>query len=249
MMDPSTLLTGSPLPIYYQIQSFLQEDIEAGRLRPGDAILPERKLAQQYKVSVGTVRQAIAALVNGGLLVRKQGKGTFVAGTSINPASVRYYRYLRAFGEAEAALTWKLKSLTRSPGLAGVNSSLKIRAGQDLLELKRVMFIDEVPTVYSISYLPQKLFKKLEEVPASRFEKVALYVAIEQIYGLPTLSNRELLSIVLTDREVAGALKVRVGTPLLLIEMLSYTYRKQPYEYRKSFCLTRQRKLLREMQA
>ena len=249
MTDPSTLLTGSPLPIYYQIQSLLQEDIEAARLRPGDAILPERKLAQQYRVSVGTIRQAIATLVNGGLLVRKQGKGTFVAGTSISPASVRYYRYLRAFGDTEAALTWKLKSIRRLPGSAGINSFLKIGAGQDLLELKRVMFIDEVPSVYSISYLPHKLFKKLEEVPASRFEKVALYVAIEQIYGLPTLSNRELLSISSADREVGETLKVRAGAPLLLIEMLSYTYRKRPYEYRKSFCLTGQRKLLREMQA
>ncbi len=236
----------SPLPIYYQLLSIIQHEIEEGRLQPGNAILPERKLAERYKVSVGTVRQAIAALVNDGFLIRKQGKGTFVAGTHISPDSVRYYRFLRDFSDAEAAVTFEFKSIRRVPGSPEINASLKIGTGRDLYELKRVMFIDDTPVVYSLSYLPQSMFKGMDKFPASWFEKVALYVAIEQSYGLPTLFNKELLGVTRADKEVAGHLKVPVGSALLLIEMLAYTYRAKPYEVRKSFCLTSDRKLLRE---
>jgi GntR family transcriptional regulator len=246
-VDLSTLINPSPVPIYYQLQTIIQKQIEDGHLKPGDAVLPERKMAELYKVSVGTVRQAVASLVNEGFLIRRSGVGTFVAGTVINPDSVRYYRYLEDFGGPEAALTFTFESIRKVAAYSRINIYLKIGVSQDLFELKRLMFIAGEPMVYSISYLPQRMFKGLDEVPASRFEKVALYKLIEQSYSLPTVSNQELLSVVPAEKEAADALKIQPGAPVLLIEMLAYTYKNKAYEFRKSFCMTNNRKVLHEL--
>ncbi len=245
--DLSILNSLSPLPIYYQIQTIIQKQIEDGQLKPGDSILPERKMANLYKVSVGTVRQAITALVNEGFLIRRQGKGTFVAGTIMNPDSVRYYRYLEDFGQPEAAVTWEFRSIRKVAAIPRVNACLKISAGQELFELKRLMSIAGEPTVFSISYLPQRMFKGLDDTPPALFGKVALYKLIEQTYALPTLSNQELIAAVPAEKEASGALKIEPGKPVLMIEMLARTYKNKPYEFRKSFCITSSRKILREL--
>jgi GntR family transcriptional regulator len=244
--DAANSISISPLPIYYQLQTIIQNEIEDGRLKPGDAILPERKLAEQYKVSVGTVRQAIAPLVNEGLLIRMQGKGTFVAGTTMDPDYVRSYRFLADFTEAESPITFTFKSLKKVAGSTRINACLKIAAGQELFELKRLMLIDNEATAYSISYLPQRMFKRLGEIPSSRFEKLALYRIIEQVYGVATISRRELFSAATADKKVAGLLHVEPGSPVLLIEMMAYTHKERAYEFRKNFCTTQSKRLLRE---
>jgi GntR family transcriptional regulator len=237
----------SPMPIYYQLRSIIQKDIEDGRLKPGDAVLPERKMAEQFTVSVGTVRQAIAAMVNDGFLIRKQGTGTFVAGTDISPDTVRYYRFVRDFSASEAVVKMKFQKINKVKGFPEINACLEIGASQDLFELRRLVLVDNEPTVYSISYLPYQMFEGLDKLPAIRFEKIALYSTIEKNYGLPTLSNKELHSAMLADREIAAFLQVRDGSPILFIEMLALTYKEKPYEYRKSYCLTCRGKILRDL--
>jgi len=244
--DLSILNSLSPLPIYYQLQTIIQKQIEDGRLKPGDSIVPERKMAELYKVSVGTVRQAIASLVTEGFLIRRQGKGTFVAGTTMNPDSIRYYRYLENFGQPEASVTWEFRSIRKVAAIPQVNTCLKISAGQELFELKRLMSIAGEPSVFTISYLPQRMFKRLDDTPPALFGKVALYKLIEQRYSLPTLSNQELIAAIPADREASEALRIERGTPVLMMEMLARTYKNKPYEFRKSFCITGTRKILRE---
>lgn len=243
----SKWLTDSPTPIYYQLRSIIQKDIEEGRLKPGNAILPERKMAEQFAVSVGTVSKAIATLVNDGFLIRKQGTGTFVAGTNINPDTVRYYRFVRDFSASELAIKIKFQKITKVPGFTDINAFLEIEAKQALFEIRRLVLVDEQPTAYSISYLPYQMFEDLGAIPSTRFEKIALYSTIEQSYGIPTLSNKELHSVILADKEIAAALQVRIGSPILLIEMLSLTYKEKPYEYRKSYCLTTRGKIMRNL--
>ena len=238
---------GSPMPIYHQLRAIIQNDIEEGRLKPGDAVLPERKMAEQFAVSVGTVRQAIAAMVRDGFLIRKQGTGTFVAGANLNPDSIRYYRFVRGFGAAEAVIKMKFLGINKVAGFPEINAYLEIEDTQNFFELKRLVRVDNEPTVYSISYLPCQLFKGLDEFPANRFEKIPLYSVIAEDYGMPTLSNQELQSAVLADKDSAAVLQVPVGSPILFIEMLSFTYKGKPYEYRKSYCVTSRNKLLREL--
>ncbi|MEW5725853.1 MAG: UTRA domain-containing protein [Thermodesulfobacteriota bacterium] len=110
-----------------------------------------------------------------------------------------------------------------------------------------MFYLQHRPCVYSVSYMPCGLFPKLEEFPLSRFEKIPLYLALEESYNLPTLSNHELFSTAALDQEAASALEVEPGQVVLFIEMLSFTYKDTPYEFRRSYCLTDERKIFRKI--
>ena len=237
---------GDPTPMYYKLQMILKEEIEGRKWRPGHAIPTERTLAQIYQVSLGTVKQALLNLVNEGYLNRVQGKGTFVLGSALRSESLRYCRLLRSFKDKEADLKVKLLTLNDVPCSTPVDRYLGIRQGQKLYEIKRLFLHGEKPVVYTVSYLPQKLFPDLDKWSTSRFEKTSLYLALEQHYHLPTILNHELFGTTLADGEAAQALRVRVGRELLTIEMISFTYRQRPYEYRETYCLTHEHKVFRE---
>jgi DNA-binding GntR family transcriptional regulator len=237
----------APLPAYYRLQVSIQNEIESGRRKPGEIIPTERVLAETHKVSIGTVKKALLNLVFEGYLYRVQGKGTFVAGTTLRRESLRYYRLLKHFDDVEADLKVKFLKIDEMHCFEPVAQYLNLSPRQKLYEIKRVFLSEKKPVVYTVSYLPHKMFKKLEDLPKTLFEKMTLYKVLEQNHGLPTIYNHELFQIVPADAEVAGILKIEEQTPIFFIEMLSFTYKDKPYEYRQAFCHSGQRKLFREI--
>ena len=163
-------------------------------------------------------------LVNEGYLYRIQGKGTFVAGMTLQPESLRYYRFLEDFSDEEVELQIKLLDLKVTNGIEPVSRLLNLRMNQSLFEVTRLFYFDAQPLVYCVSYLPHKMFEDLVNLPRQKFENIPLYIALEEIYGLPTISNRELVSAIPADATTAKKLKIQKGNPVLLIEMLSFTY-------------------------
>ena len=126
-------------------------------------------------------------------------------------------------------------------------SRLKIAKSDALYRIRRVFVSSSGPVVYAISYLPCSMFKDFEEKAARRLSRTTMYEAIEVEYGLPTVKNKELFSITLADEETAKALQIQKGNPVLFVEMLSSTYKEQPYEYRLGYWQTDKRKLYREL--
>jgi GntR family transcriptional regulator len=234
------------LPVYYRLQVSIRNEIESGRWKPGEMIPTERALAEIHAVSVGTVKKALLNLVFEGYLYRVQGKGTFVAGTTLRRESLRYYRLLEHFDDVEADLKVRFLESSEMNCFEPVTRYLNLTPRQKLYEIKRVFLAGEKPVAYTVSYLPQKMFKGLGKLPKSLFEKVTLYKVLEQNYGLPTIYNHELFQIVPAEAEVAGNLKIPEQTPIFFIEMLSFTYKDKPYEYRQAFCHPGKRKLFRE---
>ncbi len=237
----------APLPAYYKLQMELLAGIENGQWVPGEAIPPERKIAEECGVSLGTVNRALANLVNEGYLKRMQGKGTFVAGTTIPLESVRYTRLRREFSDPDPRFKIKVLSLEVVPGFQPVTRLLKLRGACKLWEVRRRFFGHEGPLMYYLSYLPHSLFKDLDKVITPLMEKTTLYESIEKKYGLPTIFNQEMFSAVAADQQVAEVLEIEIGAPVLKIEMLSFTYKEKPYEYQVSYCNTEDFKMFREM--
>jgi GntR family transcriptional regulator len=236
-----------PTPVYFQLQRKLLKEIEDGRWPPGQVIPPERALAEVHQLSVGTVKKAILNLVNEGYLYRIQGKGTFVAGMALQPESLRYYRFLEDFNDQEVELQIKLVGLKVTAGIDSVNRFLNLRMNQNLFEIRRLFYFENRPVIYCVSYLPHKMFADLTNLARQKFENIPLYMALEEIYGLPTISNKELVSAIAAGSAAAKKLKIQKETPVLLIEMLSYTYKQKPYEYRRSYCLTDKKAIYREI--
>ena len=231
------------MPAYYLLQKRIKEKIENGDWKPGDAIPPERLIAAESSLSVGTVKKALQNLVHEGLLRRVQGKGTFVAGTVLSRGSLRYYRLARDFDDTYAELSVGLLGLKETRGPNAACAALYLRKGEKVFEVRRVFSAGGRPLVYALSYLPEKLLKGFAELPASVFEKSTLYETIERSYGLPCVRNEELFGVAAARGTVAEVLGVRPGHPLLRIIMRSFTYKEVPYEYRESYCITDDRKV------
>jgi GntR family transcriptional regulator len=234
------------IPAYFKLQKKLLQEIETGRWDPGASIPPERLLAETHEVSIGTVKKAILNLVNEGYLYRIQGSGTFVAGTNLRRESMRYYRFLENFRGREADIKIQFLEIQKIKGFKPVNPYLKIRQNQNLYRLKRIFLSGKKPLIYTVSYLPEKLFPKLDEFPKHKFERIPIFIALERSYGLPTIFNRELFGAALADEEMSNLLEIKEENPILLIEMLAYTYQEKPYEYRQSYCLTDSKRVFRE---
>ena len=237
----------TPLPAYYRLQTAIQDKIESGRWKPGEPIATERGLAETHQVSIGTVKKALLNLVHEGYLYRVQGKGTFVAGTTLRRESLRYYRLMERFSGPEIELKVRFMKLKRVKGAEPARTFLKTEGNQNLFALERLFFSGNTSLIYNISYLPEGLFSGLDQIPQARFETTPLYLLLEEKYRLPTLYNRELFSAAIAEPPLAGILRVKKGTPLLHIEMLAYTYRDTPYEYRRAYCLTRRRRVFRKI--
>ncbi len=235
------------MPVYYKLQMELMEGIESGKWGPGEALPPERRLAELYDVSIGTVSRALANLVNAGYLYRMQGKGTFVSGTSIPGESVRYTRLRREFSEADPKIEIETLEIKAVPGEQPINRYLKIRAQNRLWELRRIICVRKKPVHYHISYLDHKRFPELDRIMGRQFKNATLYLTIEKKFGLPTIFNEEMYGAVLAEPDVAEILEVEPGSPLLRIQTRSFTYKEQPYEYRISYVATNDRQLFREM--
>lgn len=234
-------------PAYYRIQRTLQGRIETGTLSAGEQIPPERELATEFGVSVGTVKRALLNLVQEDYLYRIQGKGTFVAGTSLRRESLRYYRLLRGFRDEQAELTVALRGVRRVEGRAPHNDYLRRGPDDALYEIERVLSAEEGPLVYTLSYVPAEMFRGLDGLPGGLFEKDTLYELLEERYGVTTVSNQELFGTAEADPRAARALGVEIGRTLLFVEMLSFTYKGVPYEYRRSYCRGADRKVFVEM--
>lgn len=238
---------GAPLPAYYRLQEALRRKIEDGQWKPGEAIPSERLITEEYRVSVGTVKKALGNLVDEGYLHRVQGKGTFVGKSTLRQESLRYYRMVREFGDEMADLAVKLIGIRAVRGFDPANRLLGLSADAGLFELKRLFLLAETPVVSAVSYLPQALFRDFDRRDATAFEKSTLYEIVEREYGLPTIRNQELFGAAPAEAQTARMLKIEPGAPVLTIEMLSYTYKHVPYEYRWSHCVTSGHRILAEI--
>ena len=234
-----------PTPMYYRLQLEIRDKIERGKWKPGNMIPPERVFVEENGISIGTVKKAITNLVNEGFLYRVQGRGTFVTDTQLRRNRLRYYRLFKDFNDTESKLKFQLLNLEIIPAVKPINQYLKLRMPQNLFLMKRLLFSDRFPAIYSISYLPEKQFKNLDSSPRTNLENRPLYKYLEEQYDIPTLYNQELIGAVAADKETAELLGVKPGSPLLYIEMLSFTYKDKPYEYRISYCRTDIKKVFR----
>lgn len=235
----------APKPKYGQIQDSILANIKKGRWAPGDRVPPERKLAEMYSASVGTVRTALQSLVNQGYLSRRQGQGTFVKKSVEHTDSLRYFRFTTDFDAAVQPLS--IKCLQRPcrtvrPEVAAV---LGLDADAGLFEVHRLFCMGPDPLVYVITFLPESLFGDFHRHSAEALEEVPLYLLVEKSYSMPTLALKERFCAVSADAKVTEMLALEPRTPVMKIMMVAFTTRNTPYEYQISYCDTTEKQILR----
>ena len=223
-------------PLYRQIKDFLIRSLQEGEWGPGDAIPSEGELASRFNVSQGTVRKAIDEMASENLLVRRQGKGTFVA-THDDPRS--FYRFLRLLPDDGKAVPSVSEPLNCSelPADACVAAALDVPVGHPVLRVERLLRFNEHPVVFDQIYLLAELFKGLT-LDRLRGGERSLYSMFESDYGVRMINAEERLRAVAADERSAALLGLEAGAPLLLVERTAYTYGNKAVEWRRGLYST-----------
>jgi GntR family transcriptional regulator len=229
-------------PLYQQIKALLKASLQGGEWKPGEAIPSEIELAQRYRVSQGTVRKAVDELSAENLLVRRQGKGTFVATHAEERTQYRFLRLMPDDAEGDtppAGLQRRLLECRRLRATADVARSLGLRAGEPVVWLRRLLLsapaeasAEPVPVVLDDLYLHGQLFKGLTAERMSAY-RGPMYRLFEAEFGVHMTRAEERIRAVAADAAQATVLQVREGAPLLSVDRLCFTYGDKPVELRR----------------
>lgn len=231
-------VTPSPTfsPLYRQIKSLLMQRLESGEWRPGEAIPSESELAVRFNVSQGTVRKAIDELAAENLLLRRQGKGTFVASHDDPRAFFRFLRLVPLAGGIEQAQSIPLECWRAKAG-PEVARMLELNIGDPINIVRRLLQFAGKPVVVDEIYLPGGIFGNLTLEMLKEFDG-SLYSFFENRFGIRMIRAEERLRAVPADRASAELLKVGEGTPLLSVERVSFSFGNKPVEWRRGLYLT-----------
>jgi GntR family transcriptional regulator len=218
---------GSRLPLYQQLQRALRQAIESHVLGPDDALPPERDLAVDFSVSRITVRKAIEGLVGEGMLVRRQGSGTFVC------ARVeKNFSKLTSFSEDMRARGRNPRSvwLRKAAGTVTPEESLTLRSspGTPVYRFHRIRFADDAPMALEYATILASCLPSLEAVESS------LYAALEQAGNRPVRALQRLRAVLFTA-EQAELLQTKEKGPGLLVERLGFLQDGSAAEFTQSF--------------
>ena len=225
-------------PLYQQIKALLTQSLQSGEWKPGELMPSEVELAGRFKVSQGTVRKAIDELAAENLVVRRQGKGTFVASHAEERAHFRFLR-LRPDEGLPHHPENRFLEVKRIRAPAEVARLLDLKAGDAVVYIKRVQSFEGKPTILEELWLPGQLFKGLSAERLVEY-KGPMYGLFETEFGTRMIRATEKIRAVVADAATAYYLKVPEGTPRLCGERVSFTYGDKAVELRRGMYLTEQ---------
>ncbi|MDF2626663.1 MAG: GntR family transcriptional regulator [Symbiobacteriaceae bacterium] len=220
-----------PIPLYYQIKARLLEAIENGQLKPGDRVMSERELTTQFGVSRMTARQALTEMESQGFLFRVQGKGTFVA----TPKLEQPLAGLTSFTEdmRRRGLEPAARVISAEETVAGRKVARALGVGEtaSIYRLERLRLAGGEPMALEVSHIPSSFVPGLlDRGPVEH----SLYRVLDERYGLQLIRANQSLEAVAANPYEAEVLKVREGTPLLLLERVSRDAQDRNIEFVRS---------------
>ena len=237
--DAAPSATPAFSPLYQQIKGLILQSLQAGEWKPGEAIPSEMDLAARFRVSQGTVRKAIDELAAENLVVRRQGKGTFVATHAEQHVQYRFLKLVPDSGDlsAEGPAQRDVLECKRVRAGAEIARALALRSGDAVVQVRRTLSFGGVPTILEDLWLPGQAFKGLTAEQMAGYHGPT-YAMFELEFGVRMVRAEEKLRAVAADAPQAALLKVPEGAPLLSVERIAYTYNDVPMELRRGLYRT-----------
>jgi GntR family transcriptional regulator len=219
-------------PLYQQIKALILRSLQSGEWKPGEAIPSEMELAARYKVSQGTVRKAIDELATENLLVRRQGKGTFVATHAEENIQYRFLRLKPDDESGPGGIERRILECRRMRAPADVVRVLELKSGDAAVQIRRLLVFAGKPVVLDDIWLPGAAFKGLTAERLAEY-RGPLYALFETEFGVRMIRAEEKIRAVAADEPNASLLELKAGAPLLSVERVSFTYGDKPVELRR----------------
>jgi GntR family transcriptional regulator len=236
-LPESTLSAAQPVgpafsPLYQQIKALMTRSLQAAEWKPGEAIPSEVELASRFKVSQGTVRKAIDELAAENLVVRRQGKGTFVATHAAQQVQYRFLRLVPDGDRKPGVVERKLLECRRQRAPGEVARMLGLKAGDPVIQARRLLLFAGRPVVLEDIWLPGALFKGLTAERLAEY-RGALYAFFETEFGVRMIRAEEKVRAVTANAADAALMGLEEGAPLLSVERRTLTYDDKPVELRR----------------
>lgn len=222
----------SPIPLYYQLASLLKEKITSAECGPGEKLPTEGELAEAHGVSRITVRQAMGSLVSEGWLRRRRGQGTFVAQELPLKESVRLTCVIEDLDAAGLSTKIEVPEWRYIPATAAIATKLNLQPGAEVLCYGRRLLADEVPFSYSRGYLAAEIGGRITR---DDLLKTPLLALLDRSADVRIERGEQTIEATLADPPMAGLLGARVGTPLLLLQRVSFAGDGRPVEFRVTY--------------
>jgi GntR family transcriptional regulator len=226
-------------PLYQQIKGLILKSLQGGEWKPGEAIPSEMDLAARYRVSQGTVRKAIDELAADNLLVRRQGKGTFVDTHAEKHAQYRFLKLVPDSGDqsSEGPADRQITECKRIRATAEIAKLLNLRTGDPVWQAQRVLSFSGVPTILEDIWLPAAPFKGLTAERLADYHG-SMYALFETEFGVRMVRAVEKIRALPANLLHSSLLKIEQNMPLLSVERVAYTYNDVPMELRRGYYLT-----------
>lgn len=219
----------SPLPYYYQLRELLRDQIVSGAWPPNTQLPTEAEICRTFGVSRTTVRQALAELLNEGLIRKEKGRGSFVAEPKIRE---RLMERLTGFYEDMVAQGLRPQTRVLEQGVVeasrAIASWLDVKPGSSVVRIRRLRMINQDPLLLVVSYLPHALCPGLEK---EDLQEQSLYWLLEHKYGLKLARGRRFIEAVAATEQEAQLLGVSKGAPLVYLRSVTYLAEGRPVEY------------------
>ena len=206
-------------PQYYILKKVLEEKIENEEFPADEPIPSERELMEMYQVSRITVRKAVDELVNEGYLYKIQGKGTYV---KTDERSSNLFA-ITSCTEDVVRMGMKPTKKVMVAELVYANAkrakALEITQEERVFMLGRILFADQEPLNYTVTFLPEKLFPGIDR---HSFDRESLYQVLQEEYGVRLTKARRTIEAILARDEVAEYLDIEEGSPIILFRCVTY---------------------------
>lgn len=213
-------LNAGPTPLYHQLKQILRAEIERGTYQPGDRLPAESELIQRYGISRITVRQALDELETEGVVIRRHGKGTYVAEQRIEQDLVRLTDFVEDMEMAGLAPSSQVLAFTREPANQVVAEALALRKDEEVVRIDRLRLANDRPIAYDTTWMPLRFGLLLSEAALAN---ETIYHILETRYSIPVEAGTFHITAATATPEQAKLLALTAGTGLLLIQRISYT--------------------------
>lgn len=218
----------SPVPLYTQVKESLREGILDGTYPPHSQLPPESEIGSIFDVSRITVRQALRDLQTEGLIFKVPGKGTFVS----KPKAFQELTQLEGFAEAMSRqghdIYNRVTGLRTVAATARLAQQLQVGEGTPLAEIRRIRLLNREPVSLEITYVSEALGERLRREDLARRD---IFLILENDYGIALGKASLSIDAAPADMEVAAALQLSVGMPVLRIERLTHTAARRPLDF------------------
>ena len=218
----------SPVPFYHQLKMYLLSEIESGNWLAQQKLPSETEFCEHFNISRTVVRQAIKELQNQGYLTTKKGMGTFIAKPKITTGFVtNLVGFYEDFTKHGFKVTTHIEQMKAEPVSQHIADMLRIAVGEPVIVLSRLRKLNNEPSVYVTTYIPQILCPKLLHAD---LENKSLYTFLEKC-GLEIHRGRRYIGVSLANEREASLLNIDVGSPLIELDSVTYLKDGRPLEY------------------